>query len=103
MDRVLKPDKLDTDPNSSVSAKEWKHWFRTFNNFLGALTEPDKFAILINFVSPRIYEYIENSGNYDEAIATLEKLYVKPTNEVFARYKLATRRQQSGESLDEFL
>ena len=100
---MLKPDKLDTDPNSSVSAKEWKHWFRTFNNFLGALTEPDKFAILINFVSPRIYEYIENSGNYDEAIATLEKLYVKPTNEVFARYKLATRRQQSGESLDEFL
>ena len=31
------------------------------------------------------------------------KHFVKPTNEIFARYKLATRRQQNGESLDEFL
>ena len=75
MVRVLKPDKLDTDPNSAVSAKEWKHWFRTFNNFPEALTHLDKLAILINFVSPLIYEYIENSGNYDEAINTLEKPY----------------------------
>ena len=41
--------------------------------------------------------------NYDDAIATLKALYIKPTNEVFARHLLATRRQQSGQSLDGYL
>ena len=36
-------------------------------------------------------------------MAILEKLYVKMPNEIFARHLLATRRQQSGESLHEFL
>ena len=103
MDRVLKPDKLDADPSSALAAKEWKHWHRTFANFLGALTNPDELSILINYVSPRIFEYIENQTTFADAIAVLEALYVKPTNEIFARYKLATRRQQNGESLDEFL
>ena len=39
----------------------------------------------------------------DNAIATLKALYIKPTNEVFARHLPATRRQQSGETIDEFL
>ena len=30
-------------------------------------------------------------------------LYIKPTNEVYARHILATRRQQSAETLDEYL
>ncbi|KAK3878332.1 hypothetical protein Pcinc_016916 [Petrolisthes cinctipes] len=29
-------------------------------------------------------------------------MFVKPTNEVFVRHRLATRRQQSGETLDEY-
>ncbi len=37
------------------------------------------------------------------AVATLKALYIKPTNEVFARHLLATRRQKSGETMDEFL
>ena len=33
----------------------------------------------------------------------LKSLYVKTPNEIFARHKLATRKQQPGESLDEYL
>ena len=33
----------------------------------------------------------------------MTSLYVKPKNEIFARHLLATRRQSSGESLDQFL
>ena len=40
---------------------------------------------------------------YDEAIQTLEALFVIPTNEIFARHLLATRCQHAGETLDEYL
>ena len=33
----------------------------------------------------------------------MEALYIKPKNEIFAHHLLATRRQQPGESLDEYL
>ena len=36
-------------------------------------------------------------------MSTLEFLYVTPKNKVFARYLLATRKQQNGETLDEYL
>ena len=36
-------------------------------------------------------------------MSTLESHYVKPANEVFARHRLATRHQQTGETLDEYL
>ena len=28
--KLLRPDRLDTDPNSSTAAKEWTHWIKTF-------------------------------------------------------------------------
>ena len=34
MDKVLRPERLDTDPNSGTAAKEWLHWRRTFENFM---------------------------------------------------------------------
>ena len=46
---------------------------------------------------------MEECADYESAIATLHDIYVKPTNEIYARHQLATRRQQVGESLDEYL
>ena len=105
MERLLRPEKLGTDPNSSMANKEWLHWIRTFENFVSVLPTDglNKLQVLTNYVSPRIFEYIEHCENYDDAIATLKALYIKPTNEVFARHLLATRRQRSGETIDEFL
>ena len=34
---------------------------------------------------------------------TLDALFVKPKNEIYVRHILATRRQQAGETLDEYL
>ena len=39
----------------------------------------------------------------DSVVKTLQNLYIKTPNEIFARHLLANRRQQSDESLDEFL
>ena len=62
-----------------------------------------KLQMLTNFVSPTIYEFIADATVFDNAMSTLESLYVTPKNKVFARYLLATRKQQNGETLDEYL
>ena len=105
MDRLLKPERLDTDPNSSSASKEWTHWLKTFQNFMSVLPIEglNKLCVLTNYVTPKIYESFAECATYDEAIQTLEALFVKPTNEIFARHLLATRCQHAGETLDEYL
>ncbi|PIK39574.1 hypothetical protein BSL78_23581 [Apostichopus japonicus] len=104
MDRILRPERFDADSNSENAAKAWKHWFKTFENFISVLTgEPNKLCILTNFVSPKVYESIADCTTYETAIKILGDLYVKPKNEIFARHLLATRRQEPGESLDTYL
>ncbi|XP_068238623.1 uncharacterized protein [Palaemon carinicauda] len=98
---------FEADPDSATAAKEWTHWLRTFNNFYQAVqkTSPsaDKLILLTNYVAPRVYDYIADCDTYVKAEKALTSLYVKPRKEVFARHVLATRRQGSGESLDQFL
>ncbi|XP_069977729.1 uncharacterized protein [Penaeus vannamei] len=82
-------------------AQEWRHWLQT-KTFIAVLPQENlnKLGLLINFVSPKIYESISECTTYDDALTTLQSQFVKPTNEVFARHRLATRRQEPGESLD---
>ena len=91
MDKFLRPGRLDTDPSSSAAEKDWLHWIRTFENFISVLpTEGfNKLQVLTNYISPRILEYVERCERYEDAIATLRALYIKPTNKVFARHLLA--------------
>ena len=108
MDRHLRPAVLSTDPNSPDALKSWRHWKRTFDYFIETLnnanpTPPNKLAALINFVDPSIYEIIAECTDYDSAITTLTNVYDKPKNEVFARHLLSTCKQESGQSLDQFL
>ncbi|XP_068226955.1 uncharacterized protein [Palaemon carinicauda] len=107
MERLLRPSRFDVDPDSAQAAKEWTHWLRTFTNFVEAvqLTTPtlDKLVLLTNYVAPSVYDYISECETYENAEEVLTSLYVKPNNEIFARHLLATRRQNSGESLDQFL
>ena len=105
MDKYLKPDRLDEDPNSNTAAQQWRHWHRTFKSFLEQLASqgPNKLDVLINHVSPKVYAYIADCADYDSAITVLESLYVKPKNDVYARHLLATRKQEAGESLDQYL
>ena len=80
-------------------------WFATFNHYLGALPQEglNKLSVLINFVSADVFEYICDCSTFEEATVKLQQLYLKPVNEIYARHLLATRRQRSEESLDEFL
>jgi hypothetical protein len=105
MERYMKPERLSLDPNSEDAELNWKHWHKTFTNFLSKLKDvgnDDKLAILINYLSPDIYRHVSEAKGFDAAIETLKKLYVKPKNETFARHLLATRKQGAGENIDQF-
>ena len=107
MKKLMKPERLSVDPNSSTAAKEWKHWHKTFDNFLSSFPEQDeqvdKLKILVNYLGFEVYEYVEECQSYTEAVETLQKLFVKTPNEVFARHLLASAKQKPDQTLDEFL
>ena len=105
MNKVLRPERLETDPSSGEASKEWLHRKRTFDNHLGLLPQRDldKLSVLANFASPSILQHIEECIDYEAAIGILQALFVKPRNEIFARHILATRCQQPHETLDEYL
>ena len=107
MDKVLKPEKFNQDANSPVTAKEWKFWYRTFNNYLDVIQTLglplDKLNVLLGHIDRSVYDYIEDCNTYEEAIQTLNNIYVKPTNEIFARHLLSSRRQKPSESINQFL
>ena len=79
MDKVLRPERLDTDPNSGTAAKEWLHWRGTFENFMAVLPHKDldRLAILSNFVSPSIFQQIEDFTDYETSIETLQTMFIK--------------------------
>lgn len=107
MERYLKPERFEADPLAGQNhQQQWLHWKKTFQNFLevSKVTEDEyKHRLLINFVSPNIYEYIANANSYESAILALEALFVKPKSEIFARHKLASRKQQPEETIDQYL
>ena len=109
---LLKPARFDVDPNSLKAAKELKHWLKVFEDFLerchaaaqaqDGAADPNRLQILFAYVSPDVYEYIEDCETYDAAIAKLKSIFIKTPNVIFARHKLATRKQQPGETLEEY-
>ena len=125
IDKYLKPTRFDCDPNETGSDKKFKHWLKTFTNFItsinttvppsassadsetttqtSAQTVDTKLNALINYISADVFEYIADCDEYDQAIKTLTDIYVKPVNKIYARYKLATRKQTEGESIDSFI
>jgi len=105
MEKYMKPERLSLDPNSADAELKWTHWQKTLNNFFSKLdnvSDQDKHALLINFLSAEVYNYVSATSNYTDAIEALKEVYVKPKNEIFARHLLATRKQEPGEKVDQF-
>ena len=102
MNKFLCPGRFNAIPNTRGSDKACLHWKKAFMNFLMSIAEhePNSLNVLINYVSPEVFECITD---YDSAVKTLESLYIIPKNEIFARHLSATQRQQASQSLDEFL
>ena len=63
----------------------------------------NKLRLLTNSVAYDVYDYIEECVTYESAIRVLENQYVKTPNEIFALHLLATARQTSGQSLNDFV
>ena len=106
MDRLLRPERFDVEPCEAGATKKYLHWLRTFQNFVNSLSpdqQENNLNLLINFVSPSVFEIISEASSYDEAIGLLNNLYNKPKNEIFARHLLATCKQESGQTLDQFI
>ena len=111
MDKLLKPARLSIDPNSSTASKEWKHWIRTFKSYVNRFVsseensseaDEEKLAALVSCATADVYEFIDHCESYAEAEETLERLYVKKPNDIFARYLLRIARQKPDQTLADF-
>jgi len=73
MDKIFKPLRFDSDPAAPGAEGRWLHWLRSFTHYLTVIDEgADHLATLVNHV------------------------------EVYARHLLASRRQEAGETLDQY-
>ena len=102
MDKFLRPGRFDAIPNARGSDKAWLHWKKTFTNFLTSIAEhePNSLNVLINYVSPEVLSILQTVLT---TILHLKHWNLCTSHEIFARHLSAARRQQAGESLDEFL
>ena len=104
--KCLRPQIFETDVNAPDSAKKWKHWKKTFENYISRIegaTARDKLDILVSLLDTSVYSYVSECDAYDDAVVRLENTYVKPVNEIFARHRLNTCKQNPDESLEDFL
>ena len=78
MDKALRPGRFDCSPNTTVAKKQFAHWFKTFENYLAVLPEEDlnKLNVLVNFLSPNVFELITECTTYDTAVAILKNTYI---------------------------
>ena len=63
MNRLLKPRHLDLDPQDPFAARDWKHWKRSFDNFIiecGNEPAPDKYRAIQNLMLPHVHEMVED-------------------------------------------
>ena len=96
--RYPKPPVLEADPNTADAAKQFLHWKRSLENYLGRIFKDDnssaddlevlKLEYLTTLVDYKNFDYISDSTKYSDAMVVLEKLFVKPKNEIFARHNL---------------
>ena len=107
MEKYLQPERFHSIPNTTDADKTWLHWKRTFTSFLQSVStttaDVNNLDMLVNYVSPSVYEYISECTTCDSAIKFFESLFIVPRNEIFVRHLLATRHHQAGETLDAYL
>ena len=112
MDKLLRPERFNTEASAPNSENIYKHWKFTFLNYMNTVNATRKedpqndlldFFALVNNISASIYSRICNINSLTAAIRTLDQIYIKPTNVVFNRHKLITHKQAPGQSIDDFM
>ena len=61
----------------------------------------EKLDVLTAHLTASLYKLIQEETTYERSVETLQKLFVKPRNEIYARHLLATARQNIAQSIDE--
>ena len=112
MEKALRPNTLQLDPAASADGRNrigFLHWRCTLQDYMTAikpaetdLTDEVKFKILTNNITSSVYSLVMNETKYSEAMKLLENVFIKTNNANHARYMLATRRQQEGETVKQF-
>ncbi|XP_045457867.1 uncharacterized protein LOC123668118 [Melitaea cinxia] len=104
--RYLRPERFDVEPAMAGSDLKWIHWKYSFENFIAqeAASADDalKYKLLVNHISPSTFNFIQACTTYVDAMTTLSTTYEKRKNITLARHRLATRKQQPGETLAEY-
>ena len=98
--KYLRPARLE-----EPSSKQYKHWKKTFDNFLTktkTTDDSDKLLLLTNFIHPDIYDHVSDAPTFAKAIEILDNLYIMPINVTFNRHVLRSSKQKDGESIEDF-
>ncbi|XP_014366187.2 uncharacterized protein LOC106717015 [Papilio machaon] len=107
--RLLRPEKFEADPGTPAADLKYLHWKETFENYLAVeiedvkVSDSTKLKILLNNVSSNIYSFLRNIKDYTKAIRTLDEIYLKPKNEIHARFILTSTKQKPEETVGDFL
>ena len=77
-----------SDPDSN---EKWLHWRDMFEGFLSELQSSSTSTLtgstlLLHHISTPIYKCLSGCQNYDAAINTLDGMFIKKKNSIFARY-----------------
>ena len=118
MDKLLRPERLETEPTTPNSEKLYRHWKMTFQNYLesyepalptpAAYANPEEAAAatqvatnnrdqkrraaLFNNVSPTIFDMISECATYDAAFTVLDAASIRPVSVLYNRHKLSKRQ-----------
>ncbi|KAL7633358.1 UNVERIFIED_CONTAM: hypothetical protein RMT77_016229 [Armadillidium vulgare] len=105
MERGLRPDRLETLPTAPDAPRIFKHWLFVFTRFKNAIEggEDSYLGLLANYLSPENFELISDCTTFTDALKILKDAFIQPINEVVARHRLSTHKQESGETVDEYL
>lgn len=88
-----RPKDLSIEPEAPNASRHFNFWLRTVKDFIDQMNEnggsevsaATKKRIIISCLSPEVYSYVEDAETYENVITTLERMYVKGKNNVFAR------------------
>jgi len=108
---VLRPKELSVQPEAPEARHIFNFLLRTVEDFIASLRdyrkegEPDinKKRIIISCLSPDVFPCVEEAVDYERIVETLQSVYIKKKNNVYARHLLVSRRQAPTESISEFL
>ena len=116
MDRLMRPEQFEIEPNAPNAEKLYKQWKLTFINYLEtAITAGEgnndnqtninhkKLFALINNISADVFDIVSDTDNFDAAIQALDNAYIKPMNIVYNRHQLITCKQDPTQTTDNYM